>query len=83
MTPEQFTTIAGDIDALLDKYGFQIGVAYGDEDCEMKISVEPKDKVYSRCLRCGKALKNPVAQERGYGEVCWKKTQLDKQTKLF
>ena len=39
--------------------------------------------IHSRCLRCGKALKNPVAQERGYGEVCWKKHLTDKQTTLF
>ena len=39
--------------------------------------------LFKYCIRCGKLLKNPDAQLRGYGEVCWKKTQLDKQTKLF
>lgn len=39
--------------------------------------------LHSRCLRCGKVLKSPVAQERGYGEVCWKKHLIDKQTTLF
>lgn len=83
MTPEQFVTIANDVDAVLNKHGFQIGFASSGSDCEMRISVEPQDKFHSRCLRCGKALKNPVAQERGYGEVCWKKHLTDKQTTLF
>ena len=37
----------------------------------------------TRCLRCGKVLKNPDAQERGYGEVCWKKHINDNQRTLF
>ncbi len=36
-----------------------------------------------RCLRCGKKLKDPIAQERGYGEICWKKHLTDNQTTLF
>ena len=36
-----------------------------------------------KCLRCGRTLKNPEAQERGYGEVCWKKHLKDTQTLLF
>ena len=36
-----------------------------------------------RCLRCGRILKNPDAQARGYGEVCWKKHLEDNQTMLF
>lgn len=39
--------------------------------------------LYSKCIRCGRALKNPIAQERGYGDVCWEKHLRDKQTKLF
>lgn len=35
------------------------------------------------CLRCGRRLKTPEAQERGYGEVCWNKHLTDNQTKLF
>ena len=40
-------------------------------------------KHWSRCLRCGKTLKNSKAQERGYGEVCWKKHLKDNQQTLF
>lgn len=36
-----------------------------------------------RCLRCGRILKDPIAQERGYGEICWKKHLADNQTTLF
>ena len=47
-------------------------------------SVEPiKQKEYSRCIRCGRILKNPDAKERGYGEVCWKKHLIDKQKTLL
>ena len=35
------------------------------------------------CLRCGRRLKTPEAQERGYGDICWKKHLRDSQTKLF
>ena len=38
---------------------------------------------HNRCIRCGKKLKDPVAQERGYGEICWKKHLVDKQNTLF
>ena len=52
-----------------------------------KVCVDTEDfsvpEKHSHCIRCGRLLKNPDAQLRGYGEVCWKKTQLDKQTKLF
>ena len=36
-----------------------------------------------RCLRCGRILKDPISQERGYGETCWKKHLADNQTTLF
>ena len=26
----------------------------------------------SRCKRCNRVLKDPIAQSRGYGSVCWK-----------
>lgn len=42
-----------------------------------------KKKLYSKCLRCGRALKNEQAQERGFGDVCWKKHLMDKQTTMF
>ena len=38
---------------------------------------------HTHCIRCGKLLKNPVAQERGYGEICWKKHLNDNQQTLF
>ena len=41
------------------------------------------DDLHSHCIRCGKELKNPVAKERGYGEVCWKKHLKDNQQTLF
>lgn len=40
-------------------------------------------KIFCNCLRCGRKLKTPDAQERGYGKVCWEKQQKDNQTKLF
>lgn len=36
-----------------------------------------------RCLRCGRKLKTPEAQELGYGKICWEKHQKDTQTLLF
>lgn len=39
--------------------------------------------LHSHCIRCGKALKNPKAQERGYGEICWQKHLSDNQQALF
>ena len=38
---------------------------------------------YTRCIRCGRVLKNPEARERGYGDICWKKHLSDKQSRLF
>lgn len=35
------------------------------------------------CLRCGRRLKNPVARERGYGNICYKKMVVEQGTKLF
>ncbi|WP_156157428.1 DUF6011 domain-containing protein [Methanosarcina siciliae] len=29
------------------------------------------------CKRCNRALKDPTSVERGYGPVCWKKTQVE------
>lgn len=45
--------------------------------------VEPKPEKHLRCIRCGKKLKDSLAQERGYGEICWKKHISDKQIPLF
>ena len=44
---------------------------------------EPKRKVYSKCLRCGKTLRNSEAQIRGYGKICWSKQLHDTQNRLF
>lgn len=30
-----------------------------------------EQKVYTRCLRCNRTLKNEKAKERGYGEYCY------------
>ena len=35
------------------------------------------------CLRCGRRLKTPEAQERGYGKTCFQKQQMNKQSTLF
>ena len=39
--------------------------------------------LFKYCIRCGRMLKNPDAQKRGYGEICWKKQQHDNQATLF
>ena len=44
---------------------------------------EPKKKSYTKCIRCGRRLKTPETQARGYGKVCWAKHLTDKQTTLF
>ncbi|MCK5161934.1 MAG: hypothetical protein KAQ99_10200 [Candidatus Aureabacteria bacterium] len=31
--------------------------------------------MFEKCLRCGRALSNPVSQKRGYGPVCARKVQ--------
>ena len=37
----------------------------------------------NRCIRCGRKLKDPIAQERGYGEICWQKHLSGNQQALF
>lgn len=32
-------------------------------------------KEHERCIRCGKPLKSAESRQRGYGAVCWRKTQ--------
>lgn len=87
MTLEELNSFTDELEQVLNKYGMQIGVATGQfgETKELSIIVEPieKKKMYSRCIRCGRTLKNPIAQERGYGEVCWTKHLHDNQTTLF
>lgn len=43
----------------------------------------PAKKLHKKCLRCNRTLKTQDAQERGYGEVCWKKHLNDRQSTLF
>ena len=86
MTENEWFELASEIDGVLNKYGLQISVASGKsgDDARIKIYTEPIEKKhYSKCLRCGRTLKDPMSQERGYGEVCWNKHLLDRQTKLF
>lgn len=33
------------------------------------------EKLYDRCLRCGRKLKNEEARKIGYGKVCLEKTK--------
>lgn len=40
-------------------------------------------KEYKYCLRCGRRLKNPIFQQRGYGEICWQKIKRRKVKPLF
>ena len=39
--------------------------------------------LFKYCVRCGRRLKNPDAQMRGYGEVCWKKQQSNHQITIL
>ena len=85
MTEEQFVTISRDIDQILNKHGYQIGIAMGGTgDFEMQVFVEPiEHKTYLNCKRCGRRLKNPETRARGYGEVCWKKHLADNQQTII
>ncbi len=38
---------------------------------------------YSKCQRCGRALKNPKCRKLGYGETCYKKLDTKTTQKLF
>lgn len=40
-----------------------------------------KKPLYKRCLRCNRKLTNLEAQQRGYGEHCWKEHLKEKQEK--
>lgn len=41
--------------------------------------------LYNKCLKCGRVLKTPATQERGYGYVCWRKhlTEIDTRKPSF
>ena len=86
MTVDEWCDMIDEISGVLEKHGLQIGFGTGlcGDNPTGEIHIEPIEKKhYSKCLRCGRALKNPIAQERGYGEVCWNKQLHDPQTKLF
>ena len=34
-----------------------------------------ENKIYTRCLRCGRKLKNEEARKIGYGKVCLEKAR--------
>ena len=44
-----------------------------------------QEKLYSKCLRCHRPLKNIQAQRRGYGPLCWhlRNKELDEKNRLF
>lgn len=44
---------------------------------------EKEEKLYQKCLRCGRQLKTEEAKKAGYGKICLKKIQHDKTKKLF
>lgn len=42
-----------------------------------------QQKDHEFCLRCGRRLKNPDARSRGYGAVCFRKSQIVEKLQLF
>ena len=42
-----------------------------------------QDKLYDKCLRCGRKLKTEETRQRGYGDICWKKVKENKKVRLF
>ena len=34
--------------------------------------MEIEKHLFTKCLKCNRILKNKLAQERGYGNHCWK-----------
>lgn len=41
------------------------------------------NKLYDKCLRCGRKLKTEETRKRGYGDICWKKVNENKKVRLF
>ena len=52
-------------------------------ECGGALWINTNKKTYGKCIRCGRRLKALEAQERGYGETCWKKHLADRQQELF
>lgn len=51
---------------------------------EDKLQNEEPKKEYTRCLRCGRILKNPIYKELGMGKTCYEKYKKEhKYKKLF
>ena len=44
-------------------------------------TVMEKIKEHKYCLRCGRLLIKQENKERGYGDICWKKSHVDKRKK--
>ena len=40
-----------------------------------------EQKIYKRCLRCGRKLKNDEARKIGYGKICFEKSKKINGTK--
>ena len=40
-------------------------------------------KLYNKCIRCGKPLKTDENRVRGYGPICYRKVKQRKQNKLI
>lgn len=40
-------------------------------------------KEYDKCLRCNRKLKSEINRQRGYGEICWQKLNIEKKGRLF
>jgi glutaredoxin len=38
--------------------------------------------IFSKCKRCGRALRAAKAQSIGYGSICWKKHQAESEEEL-
>lgn len=63
--------------------GEEVGVYFKDTMYLKSVCERATNERHKRCIRCGRTLKDPIAQERGYGETCWKKHLADNQTTLF
>lgn len=61
------------------------GVCRAIPTVDVKSVFDTLDKGSSipKCIRCGRKLTNPEAQQRGYGDICWKKHLADNQATLF
>lgn len=42
-----------------------------------------ENKEFEYCVRCGRRLKSEINRLRGMGDICWKKSQTKKRSKLF